>query len=146
MGCHSADVAERRAALLRFQTGQQRACTSIAPAIWSNGSSTKLNNVGMSDLTTTNLQPTTSPSSSLRQSGYGCALMSPRLDCLSCSARTGLTIGGIAFSTPFADNPHAGKTSEQSVTNDPVAATGARFPMMPGAASASLWIRTVLAT
>ena len=29
-------------------------------------------------------------------------------------ARTCLTIGGIAFSTPFADKPQAGRTSEQS--------------------------------
>ena len=41
-------------------------------------SSTKSSNGGASPLATTNLQPTTSPSSSLPRSGYGCALMSPR--------------------------------------------------------------------
>jgi transposase len=47
-------------------------------ARWSSGSSTKSNTVGGSQLATTSLQPTTLPSSNSRQSGYGCALMSPR--------------------------------------------------------------------
>jgi hypothetical protein len=51
---------------------------SIGPAIWSSGSSTKSSNVGASLLAMTSLRPTTSPSSSWHQYGYGYALMSPR--------------------------------------------------------------------
>jgi hypothetical protein len=51
---------------------------SIEPAIWSSGSSTKLNTVAGSQRAMTSWRPTTSLSSSLRRSGYGCALMSPR--------------------------------------------------------------------
>jgi transposase len=51
---------------------------STVPATWSSGSSTRSNNVGGSQLATTSLRPTILPSSSLRRSGYGCALLSPR--------------------------------------------------------------------
>jgi hypothetical protein len=50
----------------------------IEPAIWSSGSLTKSNTVAGSQRTTTSLRRTTSRSFSLRQSGCGCALMSPR--------------------------------------------------------------------
>ena len=46
--------------------------------IWSNGSSTRSSTVGEWQPATTSSRPTTSHSSNLRQSGYGCALMSPR--------------------------------------------------------------------
>jgi transposase len=46
--------------------------------IWSSGSSTRSSSVGEWQPATTNSRPTTSPSFNLRQSGYGCALMSPR--------------------------------------------------------------------
>jgi len=49
-----------------------------APATGSNGSSIGLSNVVGSRRATTSLPSITSPSSSLRQSGFGCALMSPR--------------------------------------------------------------------
>ncbi len=52
--------------------------TFIAPETWSSGSSTRSNNVGGSRRAMTSSQQTTSRSSSLRQSGYGCVLMSPR--------------------------------------------------------------------
>ena len=52
--------------------------TSTVPATWSSGSSTRSNSVGGSLLATTSLRPTTSPSSSWHQYGYGCVLMSPR--------------------------------------------------------------------
>jgi transposase len=52
--------------------------TFIAPETWSSGSSTRSNNVGASRRAMTSSQQTTSPSSSLRQSDYGCVLMSPR--------------------------------------------------------------------
>ena len=51
---------------------------SIVPATWSSGSSTRSNSVGGSLLATTSLRPTTSPSSSWHQYGYGYVLMSPR--------------------------------------------------------------------
>jgi hypothetical protein len=51
----------------------------IARAISSNGSSTRSSNVGVSRPDTTNSRPTILPSSSSRQSAFGCALlMSPR--------------------------------------------------------------------
>src|SRR5665213_1360067 len=63
----------------RNRTGQfASAATSTALVIWSSGSSTRSSGVGGSQLATTSSQQTISPSSSLRQSGYGCALMSPR--------------------------------------------------------------------
>src|SRR5262245_58812991 len=52
--------------------------TSTALAIWSSGSSTRSNSAGGSQRATTNSQLTILPSFSLHQSGYGCALMSPR--------------------------------------------------------------------
>ena len=51
---------------------------SIEPAIWSSGSSTRSSTVAGSQYAMTSWQRTTSLSSSLRQSGCGCALMSPR--------------------------------------------------------------------
>jgi transposase len=54
------------------------ALISIAPEIWSNGSSTRSSNVAESPPDTTSSRRTTSHSSSLHQSGCGCALMSPR--------------------------------------------------------------------
>src|SRR5689334_5644752 len=51
---------------------------STVLGIWSSGSSTRSNSVAGSLHATTSSQPTTSPSSSLHQSGCGCALMSPR--------------------------------------------------------------------
>src|SRR5438045_3447125 len=47
--------------------------TFIAPAIWSSGSSTRSSNVGGSRRVTTSSRQTTSPSSGLHQSDYGCA-------------------------------------------------------------------------
>jgi hypothetical protein len=44
----------------------------------SSGSLIRSSSVVGSQLVTTSSRPTTSPSSSLRQSGFGCALMSPR--------------------------------------------------------------------
>jgi Transposase DDE domain len=51
---------------------------SIEPATWSSGSSTRSSTVVGLQRATTSWQRTTSLSSSLRQSGCGCALMSPR--------------------------------------------------------------------
>jgi transposase len=51
---------------------------SIEPGIWSSGSSTRSSIAGAWQRATTNSLPTTSHSSNLRQSGCGCALMSPR--------------------------------------------------------------------
>ncbi len=51
---------------------------STALATGSSGSSTGSNNAAESRHVTTGSLPTTLPSSSSRQSGYGCALMSPR--------------------------------------------------------------------
>src|SRR5262249_12984810 len=51
---------------------------STVPATWLSGSSTRSSSVVGSQLATTSLRPTTLPSSTLHQSGYGCALMSPR--------------------------------------------------------------------
>jgi transposase len=50
----------------------------IEPAIWSNGSSTRSSTVAGSQRATTSWRRTTLLSFSLRRSGYGCALMSPR--------------------------------------------------------------------
>src|SRR2546425_9079331 len=52
--------------------------TSTEPATWSSGSSTRSSSVVGSQRATTSLRPTTLPSSSSRQYGSGCALMSPR--------------------------------------------------------------------
>jgi hypothetical protein len=49
-----------------------------APGIWSSGSSTRSRTVVGSQLATTSSRPTTSPSSSWHQYGFGCASMSPR--------------------------------------------------------------------
>jgi transposase len=54
------------------------ALTSIAAETWSSGSSTRSSNVGGSRRAMTSSQQTTLRSSSLRPSGYGCVLMSPR--------------------------------------------------------------------
>ena len=51
---------------------------SIAPATWSNGSSTRSSTVAGSQRATTSSRRTTLLSFNLLQSGYGCALMSPR--------------------------------------------------------------------
>jgi transposase len=51
---------------------------SIALATWSNGSSTRSSTVDGLQRATTSWQRTTSLSFNSRQSGYGCALMSPR--------------------------------------------------------------------
>jgi hypothetical protein len=51
--------------------------TSTVPATWLSGSSTRSSNVVGSQRATTSLRPTTLPSSSSRQYGSGCALMSP---------------------------------------------------------------------
>ena len=51
---------------------------STVPGIWSSGSSTRSSSVVVLQLATTSSRRITSPSSSLRRSGYGCALMSPR--------------------------------------------------------------------
>jgi transposase len=48
------------------------------PETWSSGSSIRSNSVGGSQRATTSSRRTTSPSFSLHQSGFGCALMSPR--------------------------------------------------------------------
>jgi transposase len=54
------------------------ALISTAHATWSNGSSTRLSTAVGSQRATISWRRTTSPSSSLLPSGYGCALMSPR--------------------------------------------------------------------
>ena len=51
---------------------------SIEPAIWSNGSSTRSSTVAGSQRAMTSWRRTIWLSFSLRRSGYGCALMSPR--------------------------------------------------------------------
>ena len=66
---HHAAIATIRSASARI---------SIEPGIWSNGSSTRSSIAGVWQRATTNSLPTTSHSSNLRQSGCGCALMSPR--------------------------------------------------------------------
>jgi Transposase DDE domain len=48
------------------------------PGIWSSGSSIRSSSVAGSQRVTISSPPTTSPSSSLHQSGFGCALMSSR--------------------------------------------------------------------
>ena len=50
----------------------------IARATWSNGSSTRSSNVGVSRPDTTNSRQTIWRSSSLHQSEFGCVLISPR--------------------------------------------------------------------
>ena len=60
---------------------EQRRCASVriftVRAIWLSGSSIRSNSAGGSRRATTNSRPTTWPSSSSRQSGSGCALISP---------------------------------------------------------------------
>jgi hypothetical protein len=59
-------------------TRSASAPSSTASATWLSGSSTRSNSVVGSQRAMTNSPPTTLRSSSLRRSGYGCALMSPR--------------------------------------------------------------------
>src|SRR5262249_24031096 len=66
---HRREIGQRNCASVRIFTG---------PEIWSNGSSTRSSTVGVWQPATTSSRPTTSHSSSLRQYGCGCALMSPR--------------------------------------------------------------------
>ena len=65
-----------RDAIAASRFASARIC--IEPAIWSRGSSTRSSTVARSQRATTSSRPTTSRSFSLRLSGYGCALMSPR--------------------------------------------------------------------
>ena len=62
-------IGQRRSASARISTGLE---------IWSSDSSTRSSTVGEWQPATTSLRPTTSHSSNLRRSGYGCELMSPR--------------------------------------------------------------------
>ena len=66
---HRKEIGQRRYASVRISTVR---------AIWLNGSSIRSNSVGASRRATINSLPTTWPSSSSRQYGSGCALMSPR--------------------------------------------------------------------
>ena len=66
----------RREAIATSRSASARISTERAT--WSNGSSTRSNNVGGSRHATTSSRPTTLPSSSSPQYGCGCALMSPR--------------------------------------------------------------------
>jgi transposase len=66
----------RRKAIAAIRSALARIFTALATR--SSGSSTESNNVVGLQRATTGLPPTTLPSSSLHQSGYGCALMSPR--------------------------------------------------------------------
>src|SRR5258705_10930974 len=66
----------RRKAIAATQS--DTALISTAPGTGSSGSSTGSNNVVGLQRATTGLPPTTLPSFNSRQSGYGCALMSPR--------------------------------------------------------------------
>src|SRR4051812_36272109 len=63
-------------AIEKTHSASARICTALE--IWSNGSSTRSSSVGEWQHATTSSRPTTSPSFNLRQSGYGCTLMSPR--------------------------------------------------------------------
>ena len=64
--------------ILRSETPLRDLPAAFAPAIELSGSSTGSSNLVGSRRVTTNLPPTTSPSSNSLQSGYGSALMSPR--------------------------------------------------------------------
>ena len=66
----------RRNEIAKIRSALARTC--IAHATWSNGSSTKSSNVGVSRLDTTNSQLTIWRSSNSHQSEFGCSLMSPR--------------------------------------------------------------------
>jgi transposase len=66
----------RRNETVKIRSASARIC--IARAIWSNGSSTRSSNVGVSRPDTTNSRQTIWRSSSLHQSEFGCVLMSPR--------------------------------------------------------------------
>ena len=66
----------RRNEIARTRSASARIC--IVREIWSNGSSTRSSNVGVSRPDTTSSLPTTWPSSSSHQSEFGYALMSPR--------------------------------------------------------------------
>jgi transposase len=75
MGEHSAETKSQRPDLLQ-------PVSLSAHATWSNGSSTRSSNVGVSRPDTTNSLPTIWRSSNSHQSVFGCALMSPRPRCL----------------------------------------------------------------
>src|SRR5258707_1766587 len=61
---------------VKTRSASARIC--IARAIWSDGSSARSSNVGVSRPDTTNSRQTIWRSSSLHQSEFGCVLMSPR--------------------------------------------------------------------
>jgi transposase len=84
----------------RTRSASVRICTELAT--WSSGSSTKSSSVGVWLRATTNSLPTTSCSSSLRRSAYGCALMSPRPSkpARCTSERLGLPISTISSGSP----------------------------------------------
>jgi transposase len=78
---HGARVADnnqpfRRNEIVKIRSASARIC--IARVIWSNGSSTRSSNVGVSRPDTTNSRQTIWRSSSLHQSEFGCVPMSPR--------------------------------------------------------------------
>ena len=83
----------RRRAIITIRFDLAR--ISIALATGSSGSSTGSNNVVGLQHATTGLPPTTLPSFNLRQSGYGCALMSTR-PCATADAPSGLDHSVIA--------------------------------------------------
>ncbi len=66
----------RRNETAKTRSALARIC--IAHAIWSNGSSTRSSNVGVSRPDTTNSRQTIWRSSSWHRSEFGCVLMSPR--------------------------------------------------------------------
>jgi transposase len=66
----------RQDAIATIRSASARISTALG--IWLSGSSTRSSSVGGFRHATTNSQPITSPLSSLHQSGFGCALMSPR--------------------------------------------------------------------
>jgi transposase len=63
-------------AIEKTRSASARICTALE--IWSNGSSTRSSSVGEWQHATPSSRPIILPSFNLRQSGYGCALMSPR--------------------------------------------------------------------
>ena len=71
LGKHPTEKQSDRGDLLQPAISTER-------ATWSSGSSTRSSSVDGSQRATTSSRPTTLHSSSLHQSGYGCALMSPR--------------------------------------------------------------------
>src|SRR5262249_39662342 len=72
----------RRGAIAANRSALAHIC--IEPAIWSNGSSTRSSTVAGSQRAMTSWRRTIWLSFSLRRSGYGCALMSPRPSFLGC--------------------------------------------------------------